>query len=160
MLNIINVPLIGVKSSHYILNQIFSSWKLCMEFWSKYTDFLKIFLIIYLFTLHPSYCFSDKLSSSLREWRIYWYLPNLVLQAFPTEAREGSPVKGSRSSGRQQIQGQPLLQVLGELHENQAVHLLHTCLGPIFSSQSHFVWQFSLWKAPRIQGGSLCLSSC
>ena len=33
-------------------------------------------------------------------------------------------------AGRQQAQGQPLPQLLGDLHEDQAAHLLHMCWGP------------------------------
>ena len=33
-------------------------------------------------------------------------------------------------AGRQQAQGQPLLQLLGNLHEDQAAHLLHICREP------------------------------
>ena len=35
-------------------------------------------------------------------------------KSFPTEARQGSPVSKIESIGRQQTQGQPLLQLLGE----------------------------------------------
>jgi hypothetical protein len=48
----------------------------------------------------------------------------------PTKARQGSPVKGGGSTGRQQSQGQPLFQLLGELHEDKAAHLLHMCRRP------------------------------
>jgi len=43
----------------------------------------------------------------------------------PTEASQGSPVKGMGSAGRQ-LETAPL-QVLEDLHEDQAIHLLHMC---------------------------------
>jgi hypothetical protein len=47
--------------------------------------------------------------------------------SFTTEARHNSPVRRLESIGRQQIQGQPLLQLLGDLHEEHAAPLLHVC---------------------------------
>jgi hypothetical protein len=43
--------------------------------------------------------------------------------SFPTEARQGSPVRGTESIGRQQ--GQPQFQLLGDLYEDQAAYLLY-----------------------------------
>jgi hypothetical protein len=44
----------------------------------------------------------------------------------PTEARQGSPVRGTGSTGRQQSGIAPA-PVVGDLHECQAAHLLHIC---------------------------------
>jgi hypothetical protein len=41
----------------------------------------------------------------------------------PVEVRQDS--MGNVGSGRQQIQDQPPLQLLGDLHKDQATHLLH-----------------------------------
>ena len=41
------------------------------------------------------------------------------------QLREPEPLEG-----RQEIQGQPLLQLLGAVHRDQAAHLLHICRGP------------------------------
>jgi len=45
----------------------------------------------------------------------------------PTEARQGSPVRGTGSTGRQQNQARSATTVVEVLHEDQAVHLLHRC---------------------------------
>jgi hypothetical protein len=47
----------------------------------------------------------------------------------PTEASKGIPARGMGSRGRQQIQGQPLLQLFREPSEDQAVILQHMCRG-------------------------------
>ena len=47
-----------------------------------------------------------------------------------TEAKQGIQVRAPESTGRQQIQGHPLLQFLRDQHEDQAAHLLHMCKGP------------------------------
>jgi hypothetical protein len=49
----------------------------------------------------------------------------------PAEARQGSPVRGIGSTGRQWHQGQLPLQLLRDLCEDQAIHLLHMCAGSI-----------------------------
>jgi hypothetical protein len=65
--------------------------------------------------------------------------------SFPTETRQDSSVKGVRSTGRQQIQGQPPLQLLGEgLHTDQTAHLLRMCWGPTSNLCLFFGWCFSL----------------
>jgi hypothetical protein len=63
----------------------------------------------------------------------YQYQPTLAKQvfarlgiSFPTETRPGSPVRGSGSTVRQQNPGQPLLQLLWDLQEEQAALLYHT----------------------------------
>ena len=72
-----------------------------------------------------------------------------------TEARQGSPGRGIGSTGRQQSQGKPPLQLLGDLHEDQAVHLLLMCI--LFMP---FIWWFSLWDLPRVQVSWHYWSSC
>lgn len=48
----------------------------------------------------------------------------------PTEVRQGSPVRVTGSTGRQQSQRRPSFQLLGDPHEDRAAHLLHMCGGP------------------------------
>jgi hypothetical protein len=61
------------------------------------------------------------------------------------------------SSWRQQSQGQPPFQLLGDLHEDQAAHLLHMCWRPRCSLHMLFGWWFSFWEPPRIQVSWLLL---
>jgi hypothetical protein len=83
------------------------------------------------------------------------YCPNLTHQvteklgAFsPTEAsKAASPVRGMRSIGKQQILEQPLLQLLGDLHEDQAAHLLHKCRVGVLSVQT----MLALWLVIQSQ---------
>jgi len=78
----------------------------------------------------------------------------------PTEARQGSPVMGMKSTGRQQSQEQRLPQLLRDPHEDQAAHLLHMFGKPRSSLCWLFGWWFSLWVSPRVQVSWLCWSSC
>ena len=70
----------------------------------------------------------------------------------PTEARQGHPVRETGSRGRQQSQGKPLLQLLGDLHEDQAAYLLHMCKGPRSSPCMLTDWLFHLWEVPQGSG--------
>jgi hypothetical protein len=77
--------------------------------------------------------------------RCLGYLPTLGHQltaglstSSPTEAWPGRPAKGRESSGRQQSQRQPLLQLLGDPHEDQAAYLLQMCSGPRSSPKMLF----------------------
>lgn len=63
------------------------------------------------------------------------YQPTLAHQVItrldissPTEGRQGIPFRGTRFTGRYQSQVQPSLQLLGDLHEDQAAYLLHICV--------------------------------
>jgi hypothetical protein len=47
----------------------------------------------------------------------------------PTKARQRSPARENGSTGRQQNQRQPLVQLLEDLNEDQATKLLHMCKG-------------------------------
>lgn len=58
-----------------------------------------------------------------------------------TEARQGCPLGVWKpQAGRQQTQKQPLLQLLGNTHENQDAHLLHMWNGSRSSLCSLFGW--------------------
>ena len=46
-------------------------------------------------------------------------------ESFPTEARQGSSVRGTGSKNRQQIHGQLQFQLFGDQHEVHAAYLLH-----------------------------------
>jgi hypothetical protein len=76
----------------------------------------------------------------------------------PTEARQGGLVRGMGSTGRQQIQGHPLLQLLGDWPLDQAALLLHMCEGPGSSPCSLFGWWFSLWRPQGSRIVNLCWS--
>jgi hypothetical protein len=80
---------------------------------------------------HSPYC--PSLSASRRgnpSWLQTHLAPQVTARlgtASPTEARQDSPVRGTGSTDRQQSQGKLLLQLLGDLHEDQAAQLLHMC---------------------------------
>ena len=82
---------------------------------------------------------------------------NLAYQAilglgpsYPTEARQGGPVREAGSTGRQAsntFRDSPT-SVIGEPYEDSAAHLLHICRGPRSNLCSTFGWRFSLWETP------------
>ena len=63
-----------------------------------------------------------------------------------TEARQDSPVRGAASTGRQQSQGKLPIQLLGDLHKDQAACLLNMCSPCMF-----IAWCFSLRPPPKVQ---------
>jgi hypothetical protein len=70
-------------------------------------------------------------------------VPAGLVTSSHTDARQGGSFKGTGSIGRQQIQEQPSLQLLGDLHEDQAAHLLQMCIGHRSSPCMFFAWRFS-----------------
>jgi hypothetical protein len=61
-------------------------------------------------------------------------------------------------AGRQEIQEQPPLRLLEDLHEDKATHLLRMYRRPSSSLCLLFCWWFSLWEPPRVQVSWLCWS--
>ena len=106
-----------------------------------------LFSFIYSFTLHTNP--SPFLSCQAHlPHTTHWYKPFLTHQissglssSSPNESRQGSPARGKGPNGRQESlsQRQPLLQLLGDPHEDQATHLLHICRGPR-TSLLHALW--------------------
>ena len=75
------------------------------------------------------------------------YQPSLAHQiviglgAFsPTEARQGSLVRGKGSKGKQQSQSQLLLQLLEDPHGDHAAQLLHIYKRPRLEPMHAFTW--------------------
>jgi hypothetical protein len=77
----------------------------------------------------------------------------------PTEVQPGSPVMGRGSNHRQRSQRQPLLQLLGAPHENQAAHLLQICRGPRSSPSMFPGYWPSVCEPSWAQIGWICRSS-
>lgn len=120
----------------------------------KCLNILTFFSLIYLLTLHLEssvsfshpdashiQCFLHPLSHSpLRRGRPLWFQPPTAgtsshcrtRQTSSTEARQGSPVIGMGSTGRQQIHKQPTPQLLREPYEDSTAHLLHMYGKPTF----------------------------
>jgi hypothetical protein len=75
----------------------------------------------------------------------------------PTEARQ---VRGTGSTGRQQIYGKPQFQLY--LQEDQSAHLLYTCGGEGTRSSPCmlFGWWVSPQEPPEVQVSWLCWSPC
>jgi hypothetical protein len=76
-------------------------------------------------------------------------VPAGLSSSSPTEAQPGSPAREMESSGRPESQRQPPLQLLGNLHEDQATYLLQVCKGPRSSLCMLFGWCFSLCEHPH-----------
>ena len=68
-----------------------------------------------------------------------YLVPGRLSISFPTETQPDSPIRGKGSKYRQQSQRQTLFQMLGDLHEDQAAHLLQMCRGDLML----FSWSFS-----------------
>ena len=71
-----------------------------------------------------------------------------------------SPIRGKGTKGRQQSQGQPLCQLLGDPYKNQATDLIQTCTGPRSSPCVLFGWWFGFCKHIWVQVSWFCRSSC
>lgn len=101
-----------------------------------------ILFINYVFTLNPDCSFPPSSPPSTpphplpfpfsSEKASHGYLPALAYQtavrlgaSSPIKARRGSPVRGEGPKGRKKSQRQPLLLVLGILHEDRATQSIH-----------------------------------
>jgi hypothetical protein len=88
-----------------------------------------------------------------------WNMQSQQEQAPPLPLRphqavqEGDPMAGNSHR-------QPPLQVLGDLPEDQAAHLLQMCGRPRSSPCMLFGWCFSLFELSWVQVSRLCRSSC
>lgn len=115
--------------------------------------FFFFFSLIYLFTVHsiagppslpsyPAHSHTPLPPSSLRRGthpcihQTHEYLPTLTHQVIailgtssPTEGAQGKALRRTGSTGRQQNQGQTLLQLLRDLYEDQAAFLPYMCRG-------------------------------
>lgn len=107
--------------------------------------------------LHPCLPFHSPLSTpgygSIQEHQVTTWFG----VSSPTEARRVNPRGGTGSTDRQPIQGQPLLHLLEEPHEDHGVHLLHMFAGP-FQVHVPFLVVGSISGNP--QGCKLVGSSC
>jgi hypothetical protein len=94
-----------------------------------------------------------------RSWasQLHGYQPDLaqiivwLSTSYSTEARQSSPAKRKESKGRQWSQSQPPLQLLRDLHEEQAANLLHMCGETRLSPSMLFCWWFHLCEPPWTQ---------
>lgn len=93
---------------------------------------------------HRQKYFKNYFSSTYLNIHLYpftgGYQPTLAHQvtselgaSYSTEVRQGSPVSGTGTTNRQQIQRYLRLQYLGDMQGNQVAHLLHMCKGSSFS---------------------------
>ena len=69
-----------------------------------------------------------------------------------TEARQDSPVRGTGFTGKQESQGKPPCQLLGDLYEDKAAYLLHMCRDPRSSPCMFFGWWFGEHPESRLVG--------
>jgi hypothetical protein len=78
-----------------------------------------------------------------------------------TEARQGSPVRGTGFTDRQQIWRQPLLQLLGDsMKTKQAAGLTNTCRGPRSGPTLTLQLVVQSLEVPVVQVSWRCGSSC
>jgi hypothetical protein len=118
-------------------------YPVCMYVFTLHPDFIPLSSQFPLHMAPPPYHPS---TSPLRRGRFFpGYQPTLAPQvtaelgtSSPFKGRQGSPVRGTGSIGRQQSQGKSPCQLLGDQYEDQAVHLLHMCRGPRSSSYMLF----------------------
>lgn len=87
------------------------------------------------FLCHSLFSFSpQKKGASHRYQAAFAYQVAVGLSvSSPIEPRQGSLVRGKRSKGRQQNQRQPLLLLLGILHEDHVCYIYVRGLGPYYA---------------------------
>jgi hypothetical protein len=126
-------------------------------------------LLIYLFILHSNhsflsqYYYTQPLPSTLLPSPLKRGSPHLGYQSTlahqltagqctssSLKGRQGNPVRRTGSTGRQQSQGQPTLQLLEDRHEDQAAQLRHICRVVVGGGRSSPCSHFG-WSPPKVQ---------